>query len=158
MVEPDFFFEDVDFLDAGESFFGFDAAFNRRKFLELEEIGIKFVIEATLQASALSVEAGGVEREVLILCGFGGDVFKIGKPSRAAKGSAARADAADAFGFFANGNLRELNARFELSGKQANKFAEVDALVGGEVNRRALFIESDFGVDVFHVQAEFFNF
>jgi hypothetical protein len=80
-MEPNFFFEDVDFLDTSQAFFGSDTAINGRKFLELEQIRIEFVVKATFEPTALSVQSCGVERKVLILSGIGVDVFKIGKPS-----------------------------------------------------------------------------
>jgi hypothetical protein len=118
--------------------------------LALLDVEVVFVAQRTHQAAARAADLRRVQREVLVL----GDVqvhrAELGEPGRRAVLAAAAADAREALGLVAHADLLELDARAEVRGQVAHEGAEVDALLGREVERELAAVPLPLGVGDLH--------
>jgi hypothetical protein len=93
------------------------------------KIGIKFIVEATLQPSALAAKLGLVDAKVLItgsLCVY---TFKIGKPGAAAKFAAATANSTHFGRFLPGPNLPHFYFYLKIVVVLFDQFPEINPVV-----------------------------
>ena len=130
--------QDVDVADAAHALGRRDALAGARQHLGgLDVVGV-LVDEAALEAAALARDLRRVEREVLILRHLDRDGRELRQERRAAELAPARADAAHHLGLVAHAHLAHLDARVNAAREVAHEVAEIDALLGREVERRAV--------------------
>jgi hypothetical protein len=94
-----------------------------------------------------------VEREALVLRDAEVDRAQLGEPDRGAVLAAAAADPVEALGLVAHADLLELDARAEHRREVAHELAEVDALLGREVEGDLLAVPLPLGVGELHDEA-----
>ena len=129
-------------------------ALHLRNVFEGVEVGVELVVEAALEAAALAGQLLGIEAEVLVAGSRGAHGFEVLQPRRAAQLAPAHADAADAAGLLAQGNLTHLDAHAELVGEAANELAEVDPVFGRVVEQGAGAVGLVLHVAELHAQAQ----
>ena len=93
------------------------------------------VDQAALQPPALPRDPRRVQRQVLVLGHADGDRRELGQEGRAAQLPPARADAAHHLGLVAHPHLAQLDAVVQARRQVAHQLAEVDPLLGREVER-----------------------
>ena len=149
--------EDIGLEIIVEVVFGLELHILGRHFLGSLDIEVGLEVEAAFQLGALAGELLGVHREILLAGGTCADGDEVGHPRRAAERTAAGTDTADAARFLAGTDLLHLHADLESVGKNTDKLAEVDAVVGYIIENRLSSVALIFHIADLHVQAEVFG-
>ena len=121
-----------------------------RKALAALHVELVLVAQAAHQAPARAGDLRRIERQPLILRDAEVHRAQLGQPRRRAVLAAAAADAVEPLGFVAHADLLQLDARAEHRRELAHERAEVDALLGREVERELLAIPLPLGVGQLH--------
>ena len=104
------------------------------------------------QATARAGNLHGIQRQALCLREREADGSPLGQPTGDAELAAAATDAIQTLGFVARADLAQLDARAKQARQVPHERAEVDALLGGEVDRELALIPLPFGVGHLHRQ------
>ena len=126
-----------------------DPAFLRKALAALH-VELVLVAQAAHQPPARAGDLRRIERQPLILRDAEVHGTQLGQPRRRAVLAAAAADAVEPLGFVAHADLLQLDARAEHRRELAHERAEVDALLGREVERQLLAIPLPLGVGQLH--------
>src|SRR5690606_13989225 len=111
------------------------------------------VVQAGHQPTAGAGNLRRVERQPLVLRELEGDWLDFRAPQPAAELAAAPAEAAQALRLVAHPDLPQLDAGLERAGHVLHESAEVDALVGREVDGELVAVPLPFRLADLHAQA-----
>ena len=118
----------------------------RRTRLEIL-VGLVLVAQAAHEPAAGARDLAGIEREILLLGHLDGDGLERAAHADAAQHLAAMADAAHGAGLVANAHLAHVDVDVEPRREVAHELAEVDALLGREVEDGVVSVEHVLHVD-----------
>src|SRR6202011_5030320 len=109
-----------------------------RETLATLDVELVLVAQAAHQAPARAGDLRRIERQTLILGNAEIDGSELGEPRRGAILASAAAYAIQSLGLIAHPDLFQLDAGAEERREIAHQVAEIDALVGREVERELL--------------------